>query len=324
MDLYGQDAELRVLGKLVTRLDRRTLIDVGAEQGALAAGILDAGVEQLHALEPHPENVEALRTRFSHDDRVTIHEYAISDSDGDAELHVSTHPDGRPLPFGHTLLERADTSDIVWGDRITVTRRSLQSLIDAGEIPSSVGILKVDTEGHDLAVVRGMGALEADIVMVEHWKDLPNGLGPCPWTTSEMVEALAERGFTHFAFIVHRADFVTLKWDDGELERGAMGNLMFVHDRVLPRLLPDLLECAGWLGERAVSVGQRYMRAAADRLAIVDELEQAGNDRLALVHELEEAAQARLQALETTTTQLRSKSAELDALRSKHPEDSAA
>jgi hypothetical protein len=45
MDLYGQDAELALIGKLVTRLESRTFLDVGAEQGALATGVLDAGVE---------------------------------------------------------------------------------------------------------------------------------------------------------------------------------------------------------------------------------------------------------------------------------------
>jgi FkbM family methyltransferase len=259
--------------------------------------------------------VEALHALFSHDRRVTIHPYAVSDGEGTAELHISTHPDGSPISFGHTLLGRTDTEEITWAKTVEVTRRSLQSLIDSGEVPSRVGILKIDTEGHDLAVIEGMGALEADVVMVEHWNYLPNGLGACPWSTLDMVNALRGRGFNHFAFIVHRGDFVTLKWDDGEVEEGAMGNLLFVHDGVLAQLLPDLLDCAGRLSEEAVRLGQDYMRVASERLALVDELEGAANDRLALVHELENAAQERLEALEMTTDELRSKSAELDALR---------
>jgi FkbM family methyltransferase len=315
MDLYGQDAELRLLSKLVTRLDRQTMMDVGAEQGALASGMLDAGVERLYAFEPHPVNVAALRGRFSGDERVSVYECAVSDHDGSGELRVSSDPRGGSLTFGHTLLSRADTSEVVWADSISVTRRSLQSLIAAGEIPDHVGILKVDTEGHDLTVLHGMGSLEADIIMVEHWSDLPHGLGPCPWTTLDMVEALGPRGFRHFAFIVHRGDFVTLKWDDGDVEAGAMGNLLFVRDSVLARTLPDLLECAGSLAEEAVSVGARCRRVASDRLAIIEGLEQAAGDRLALVHELEEAAEARLKNLDVTTEQLRATNAELDALR---------
>jgi FkbM family methyltransferase len=318
MELYGQDPELRLLSALVKRLERRTMLDVGAEQGALATGMLEAGVERLYAFEPHPANVEALRTRFAGDERVSIHDYAVSDSDGSGLLRVSSAPGGRTLPYGHTLLSPVDTSEIVWPESVTVARRSLQSLIDAGEIPDRVGILKIDTEGHDLAIVHGMGTLETDLVMVEHWSDLPNGLGPCPWTTRDMAEALGARGFSHFAFIVHRRELVTLKWDDGDVETGAMGNLLFVHDSALARVLPDLLECAGRLAEAAATIGERYMRLASDRQAIIDELKGVASDRLALVHELEKTAEARLQALETVTAQLSERNAELDALRIEH------
>jgi FkbM family methyltransferase len=329
VELYGQDAELHLLSKLIAHLNRRSMVDIGAERGDLATEMLRAGIEELHAFDPHPENAKALRDRFDADARVTVHEYAVSDGDGDAQLHVSSSPDGEQLPFGHTLLERPDTDEIVWNDALTVTRRSLSSLVEAEEIPARVGILKIDTEGHDLAVVRGMGPLEADVVMVEHWTDLPHGLGPCPWTTQEMVAALAARGFTHFAFVVHRGEFVTLKWDDGEVERGAMGNLVFLHDRVLARLLPDVIACAGSLAEQAVGVGQRYMQvasdrstlvaelkqAANDRMALVDELEQAANDRLALVDELKQAADERLHALRVVEARMKAMDAELEALR---------
>ena len=314
MDVYGQDAELHLLSKLLGRLDRRAMIDIGAEQGSFAVEMLHGGVESLYAFDPHPDNVSALKARFAGDPRVTVYEHAISDGDGSAELHVSSNPDGTPLPFGHTLLEREDTDEIAWSETLSVTRRSLQSLIDAGEIPASVGILKIDTEGHDLAVVQGMGTLEADVVMVEHWTELPNGLGACPWTPQEMVAALHARGFTHFAFIVHRGEFVTIKWDDGDVESGAMGNLVFLHDRVLGALLPDILDCAGSLAEEAVGIGQAYMRAANDRSALVDELKQAADDRLALVEELHEVAAERLQALEASRARLKSQDVELKAL----------
>lgn len=286
---------------LLKRLDHRSVIDVGAERGGLAEELLRAGAEELHVFEPHPDNVKALRRRFDTEAPVAVHELAVGESDGSGELHVSVAPSGVRLPFGHTLLDRTDTDEIGWGETITVNLRSLGSMVDADELPRRVGILKIDTEGHDFAVVRGMGSLEADVVMVEHWTDLPHGLGQCPWTTQDMLAELQPRGFTRFAFVVHRGEFITLKWDDGEVERGAMGNLVFLHDGVLARLLPDVIDCAGWLAERAVRVGQMYMDAARDRLA--------------LVSDLEEAAEARGQALEATTERLKDLSAELESLR---------
>lgn len=316
VDVYGQEADLQLLSRLLSRLDNRAVLDVGGERGSFAEGMLRAGAEELHVFDPHPDNARALRSRFADDDRVTVHECAVSDRDGTVELHVSTDPAGSPLSFGHSLLKPLDTEEIVWRETLTVSRRSLDSLIEEGKIPSSVGVIKVDTEGHDLAVVLGMGGLEADVVMVEHWSDLPRGLGVCPWTTEEILTALSARGFHHFAFIIHRGEFVTLKWDDGNVERGAMGNLIFLHNRVLDRLLPDVLEGAGAMAERAVTVGQRYMRAAADRLSLIGQLEQSAEDRLVLANRLQEEADARLKALDATTAELRRKGAELDALRS--------
>jgi FkbM family methyltransferase len=292
MDLYGQDPELALLRDVVAHLDRRSMIDVGAEQGSLAHAMLAAGADDLHAFDPHRANAEAMRARFAGDTRVSVHECAISDGDGIAELHVSSKPDGSPLSFGHTLLERADTDEVAWRQTVTVERRSLGSLLDAGEIPGHVGILKVDTEGHDLAVVRGMGALEADVVMVEHWTELPHGLGLCPWSTQEMLDELEPRGFAHFAFVVHRGEFVTLKWDDGEVEPGAMGNLIFLHERVVAGLLPSILKSAGRLAEQAVQVGQMYMGAAVERLVLVDELTKTAAERLAIIDRLTAALQA--------------------------------
>src|SRR5438128_4751028 len=146
-----------------------------------------------------------------------------------------------------------------------------------------------------------MGNLEADVVMVEHWTDLPHGLGRCPWTPSEMLAELQPRHFTHFAFVVHRGEFVTIKWDDADVERGAMGNLVFVHDDALARVLPHVLQVAGRLAERAARVGLQYMHAAVERLVAVNELKRL--------------ADARQEALQATNDTIRSQAAELESLR---------
>jgi hypothetical protein len=201
------------------------------------------------------------------------------------------------------LLARPDTAEIVWRDVVTVPARSIASMVASRELPQMAGVLKVDTEGHDLAVLRGLGDLEADVVMVEHWTELPLGLGRCPWNIDDLLSQLQPRGFDHFVTLLHRGEFVTLKWDDGEVEPGVMANVVFVHDRVLDRAFPVLLEFAGRLAEQAAQVGQRYMRAAQDRLEIIEEL----ND----------AAEARLSALEETSAELerqRARVADLEQL----------
>ena len=272
MNLYGQEPEATLLGVFLPKLENRTVIDVGGEQGAFAKVMLQAGADSVFVIEPEPHNVAVLRESFAADPRVTVHGIAASDADRTLELHVSTNPDGAPIPFGHTVLERSDTGEIAWRTTVTVEARSLESLVATGEVPERVGVLKIDTEGHDDAVLAGIGPLESDVVMVEHWVDLPNSLGPCPWSLEDIASPLRARGFSHFAFIQHRSEFTILTWDDGEIPPGHMGNLVFLHDRVLDRLLPDLLTCASQLAVRSVLVGEMYATAAAERLELIDRL----------------------------------------------------
>jgi FkbM family methyltransferase len=275
VSLYGQEPEAALIGAFLPKLGHRTVIDVGGEQGAFAEAMLQAGADAVHVIEPEPHNVAVLLERFVADPRVTVHGVAASDADRTLELHISTNPDGAPIPFGHTVLERPGTDEIAWRTTVSVEARSLESLVAAGEVPGRVGVLKIDTEGHDDAVIAGIGPLDCDVLVVEHWVDLPNSLGRCPWTLGEVATPLRARGFSHFAFIQHRSEFTILTWDDGEIPPGHMGNIVFLHDRVVDRLVPDLLMCASQLAVRSVLVGEMYATAAAERLELIEQLDRA-------------------------------------------------
>jgi hypothetical protein len=182
-----------------------------------------------------------------------------------------------------------------------ITERSLQSRLEAGEIPQQVGILAIGGEHDNLAIISGMGSLEAEIVVVQHWKDMPGGLGPCPWTAEEILAQLRPRGLGHFASIVRDGEFTTLKWGDAHVERGAIGSLVFLHESRLERMLPAVLQCSGSVAQGAVRVGQAYMRAWNDREALVKELRRAADERLALINQLEQACEERLALINELT-----------------------
>jgi FkbM family methyltransferase len=300
VDLYEQEPEARLLAAFVSRLPNRTVVDVGAEKGAFTAEMLGAGSESIHVIEPEPQNVAELRTRFGTDSRVTIHALAAADRDGEVTLRRAVTRGGEPIAFGHTILERADTEDIAWRDSVVVPARSLGSLVASGELPERVGILKVDTEGYDFRVVSELGALKPDVVVVEHWMDLPRSLGPCPWTTEEMSATLAARGFSHFAFIAHRGEFTVLQWMDGTLPAGSYGNLVFLHERAAAGLLPDILACASSLARTVARLAQERASAADERLGVIEELKsdrdlhaRAAEERLATLEDLRPRARIR-------------------------------
>jgi FkbM family methyltransferase len=317
MDLYGQNAEIRFLASVLPKLTRRSVIDVGAERGGFTESMLAAGANEVHAIEPERMNVEALRERFGRDSRVAIHETAIDAIDGTAELYLSSSPSGTPVSFGHTLTRRDGSTELVWADAITVTTRSLASLVAEGVIPARVGIVKIDTEGRDLAIVSGLGELECDVLMTEHWTDLPRSVGPCPWTADELLAEVSPRGFRHFACFVHREECTVVQWDDGRVQVGAAANLVFFHERVLANVLTDLLAAASELARETVDVAEslRETISVLDTERELQEHEAAA--RLEALNELERGSE------EAAGRQLE-KMAALDAERQRQTEEAAA
>src|SRR6185503_7423530 len=105
-------------------------------------------------------------------------------------LHLAHDKTGREYGYYHSLATFADTRDVSWGRGLPVTCRSLGSLVADGTVSREVGVLKVDTEGYDLEVIRGMGSLAPAIVMVEYWDSLPEIFGHCPYSLAELGAAL--------------------------------------------------------------------------------------------------------------------------------------
>ena len=274
MSLYGQTAEAQLLVAILGDLRSKVAIDVGAELGDITALLRDAGAERVIAFEPAPENISHLMKRFADDEHVVILPTAVSSEDGELELHLSSSATGSPISYGHTLLSRPNTEEIGWNDSVRVVTRSLGSLVREGVIDGQVGILKIDTEGFDLEVIRGLGGLEAEVIMIEHWVDLPNSLGACPWQLEEVIAALEPRGFHHFAFVAHQGEFTLLKWDDGTVLPGDMGNLLFIHDSALDQSLTHVLTTASALSTVLVARAQERAAAANDRLGVIAELER--------------------------------------------------
>jgi FkbM family methyltransferase len=270
--LHEQELDLELLLRLYERLAERTVIDVGAERGAFVDAFLAAGCPRLWAVEPYPPHAGTLRERFGDDPRVEVLELALGARDEKAELRIAEDPDGREYPFYHSLTAFADTANVRWAGRVTVTCRSLGSLVEDDTLPARVGILKVDTEGHDLEVVRAMGRLSPDAVMVEYWDSLPI-FGKCPYSLREMAATLASRGYSHGVVIRRRDEFQTLQLGGFATRAGDWGNAIFVHDRVWPEVAAEMrdavAEAQARLLDRAVEVHEH----ARSRLELIKHLQ---------------------------------------------------
>lgn len=148
------------LASLLPMLGVNVVVDVGANNGGSGTMLREAGYGgRLVSFEPGPA-FSALEAAAAADPLWWTYQTAIGDENIEAELNVT---DSLYFSSLHdpAVLARTDFPDettVVAKRRVTV--RTLDSLFDefAGGIAEPRIFLKSDTQGHDLAVVRGMHA----------------------------------------------------------------------------------------------------------------------------------------------------------------------
>lgn len=149
----------------------KVLLDVGANSGdwtARALGSRRAPHDvHVHAFEPSQATRSKLSSRFMEDGRVTVHPYALSEAEGDANFYSNAAGSGT-----NSLSPTSGALEAVVSVS-TIDRFLARTRIDA------VSMVKIDTEGFDFLVLKGAeqslrrGAI--DIVQFEYnWRWLLN------------------------------------------------------------------------------------------------------------------------------------------------------
>jgi FkbM family methyltransferase len=170
-DLENPDVSL--LMHLARLLPNRTALDIGANTGAVSGRLLSAGYEVI-AFEPFPPVFTQLQGSFGDDEHFHAHQLALGYDDRTMDLHLAedvspTPKYGDSISLYHSLMPHSMPSDLQFARTINVRVRSLDSLVRANLVPSEVGLIKIDTEGNDLQVIRGMGACSSRVLMAEFW-----------------------------------------------------------------------------------------------------------------------------------------------------------
>jgi len=148
------DLAFRLMKALVGAGD--TVIDVGASFGIFTFELsrLVGPAGRVHAIEPDPPSVARLEELRHTRPNITVHPLALSDRTGTATLHV---PVVRGRRVG-TLASLAVPSWHAGMDHVasTVELMPLDSILPGEGRP--VSFVKIDVEGHELAVLRGATA----------------------------------------------------------------------------------------------------------------------------------------------------------------------
>jgi FkbM family methyltransferase len=160
--------ETDIIPTLAQALISKKSIDVGANRGEFTAALRQAGFE-VDCFEPLPSLVKDLVSRFAGDAGVRIHEIACSNRDGLSNLYEFSATDSNLDSTLFSTLKLHPTYDGLSSDQHSrvQTNRLDTFFSEVKELP--IGILKIDTEGHDIAVFQGATKIKPEALLFEFW-----------------------------------------------------------------------------------------------------------------------------------------------------------
>lgn len=276
-DALGQDAEIALIRGLTQHLIARSFVDIGAERGSFAQAMFSCGLSGA-MFEPLPKHFKGLE-ELARTGGGRAFPWAIAEADDIRQFFVAADAHGAALDHFHSL-ERLDGDPrFQHGQGFEVVCRSLSSLAADGTLPKTLGILKIDTEGRDLAVLTGLGALRPELVVCEFFTaGLYDG-----WHAAEpslAIEHMRGLGYTKY---------VAFKRVEG-FEQCVMGPCGF-----LPRQWGNLFFFCDDLFTRAESTVTTFLSSCERNL--VDHWTKIAEDRVAkerVIRELSEQHSVRM------------------------------
>lgn len=161
-------------GPTVRITDHSTIIDVGANVGMFTIYLLTHFKDPcIHAIEPVPETFEVLEENMAQfgDRRVHLYKTAVGDEpDSTIDILVFPMMAGNSTSYPEikdpqrqaiaTIFTPEERAYIYAQKRITVPSTTLSTIIDQESI-TTVDLLKIDTEGAETCILRG--------IQTNHW-----------------------------------------------------------------------------------------------------------------------------------------------------------
>jgi FkbM family methyltransferase len=224
-DYVSTNPELGLMSFLYSHLPGRRALDIGAHVGQVSEHLLGAGYE-VYAFEPYPPSHARLAERLGGQPGFHAFNLALGSADGELPLHLATDSsdDARyddPTVF-NSLARHGMPEGLSFHHTVPVEVRRLSDLHRDGIVPPDISLVKIDTEGYDLEVIRGMDDHRYPVVVVEFWDThTPFARQGLLYRVEEMAGEMRQRGY-HWYIVLYRV------W--GENQIGFFCN----HDRPVP------------------------------------------------------------------------------------------
>jgi FkbM family methyltransferase len=171
----------RILMAHLARYEVNCVVDVGANRGQYGQLLRRAGYRgRIVSFEPVPPEFALLQQVAAEDPEWEVHPVALGSSDGTLEMHVTPGTLSSPLPptsFGEETFYRLRHTR-----QTVVPVHRLDGLLD--EVLSGLSdprpFLKMDTQGFDVEVFRGLGdragefvGLQSELALLQLYQGMP-------------------------------------------------------------------------------------------------------------------------------------------------------
>jgi len=280
-NLYSQHTDFLIIKTLLPFITRKTFVDVGAEKGSFAQFLLQEGFQGL-LFEPCP-NHHAILHELVQNVPARFFPFAIDSTDREADFYINCDEQGEPTDYFHSLCYVANDPRIRHHQKIRVTCRCLRSLLQEGILDKQIGLLKIDTEGNDLQVLRGIGDVRPEVLICEFFtQGIYSG-----WEEGDPDGLIAEAknlGFRHYLAIKRYRLSELVSWNPAVFFEQQWGNLIFLNDHIYSQAFQEL--------QKHVLSSERYLFTAPDQLTIMtEEKEQVIQEKEQVIQEKEQVIQ---------------------------------
>ena len=228
-DYLGQDLEVDLIKAIAPFLQQPFFVDVGAEKGAFASLMFSLGMRGA-MFEPMARHHKIL-AEIAESNKSTVYPYAIDEKDGLRDFFIASDADGKELDFFHSLQKLEAETKFRHSKTMRVVCRSIESLVADKVIPEAVGILKTDTEGNDLFVLRGLGNSRPELIICEYFTEgLYSG-----WESARpelAIDLLRSKGYTRYLATKRIGEFEYCTASPAGFLPSQWGNLFFLSDQL--------------------------------------------------------------------------------------------
>jgi len=213
------EREMELLDVLCDRT--KTSVDVGCKLGMYTYRLLPHSRDVV-SFEPIPVLIRFLQTVFAKK-KVRVMGCALSDAPGRTTMRVPFGSNGEVV-FGRSTIE--PNNSLVHGDVATVEEIDVEMKTLDGCALEGVGFIKIDVEGHELAVLRGAAAtLDRDhpTLLIES-NDHHH-----PQAVAKLRAFTTAHGYRGYFIEAGRLVELETVQDDGHFQRASIENFIFVH-----------------------------------------------------------------------------------------------